>query len=818
MKKLVILSAILGLFFLSNLAFVQQNYSKNASHLIKIDIKTQQDIDKIKGTDIKVYAKTQDFFVAEANEENLNWFKTSGISYKILDEELEVYDYYLVYPRPGQNISSQLQQIKAKSSVLVSEDNVALIRGNPRKIQELTSEGFGLKKIQMTALPLEDDIFTKSYLQSLSPAYDPLIDSIIHKVNQTQALSWIDDLSGENPVIIGGFEDVIRTRYSLSPGVFKAAHYLKERFEEMGISAEFDTFRTAGFSVELINVAASPDGQKAWATNYWGGIVKTTDGGNSWDSIPGTENFPLWGIDRVTDDILWAVGDFGTIVRSIDGSNTWEDMTIDTLIDYNFRGCYFENKDTGWVVGDYGILYTENGGSSWALQKSSIYRLYGIDFIDQNEGWVAGSGGTNATIFHTINRGTNWNSQTSGTNYSLRDVQFLSSLKGWVCGASGMVRFTTNGGTSWTQKNLGSSTTLNGLCFTDTLKGWIVGFDGSIYYTADGGTNWGAQQSNTSYLYGVDFSDSLTGWAVGYEEIIKTTDGGENWFSQYGNLEPTELVNVVGTIPGKGNPGRQCLITGHYDNTSEDPYNYAPGADDNASGTQTILAAASILKDYNLNNTVKFIGFSGEEQGLLGSAAYAQKADDRNDTILGVLNFDMIAWDGNKDNVMEVQCGSPSQNQALANIFIGVIADYGIPLTPQKIISGTSGGSDHASFWDHNFPAILGIEDFQDFNTHYHTTGDQISAFDTSYFVDFTKGAVGSMAILAEPYLVGDADKNRKIELADVIVIANYILKSGTSPNPIISGDVDCDGNLDLADVIYLANYLLKSGPDLCPP
>jgi hypothetical protein len=440
MKKLVILSAILGLFFLSNLAFGQQNY------LIKIDIKTQQDIDKIKGTDIKIYAKTQNFFVAEANEENLDLLKTSGISYQILDEELEVYDYYLVYPRPGQNISSQLQQIKTKSSVLVSEDNIALVKGSPRKIQELASEGFGLRKVQKTALSLEPKPFVSGYLESLSPAYDPLIDSIIHKVNQAQALSWIDDLSGENPVIIGGVTDTIKTRYSLSPGVFKAAHYLKERLEEMGIAAEFDSFATAGFSVELINVAASPDGQKALATSYWGGIVRTLDGGNSWDSIPGTENYLLWGIDRVTDNILWAVGDYAAIIRSTDGGTTWEDKTIDSLASqgYAFRGCYFENKDTGWVVGDYRIIYTEDGGNSWTLQKTASYRLYGIDFIDQNEGWVAGTGGT---IFHTTNRGTNWNSQTSGTTYSLRDVQFLSSTKGWTCGLSGQVRYTINGGT-----------------------------------------------------------------------------------------------------------------------------------------------------------------------------------------------------------------------------------------------------------------------------------------------------------------------------------------------------------------------------------
>jgi len=550
MKRLVVLFAVLGLFFFSNLAFGQQNY------LIKIDLKTQQDVDKIKGTDIKVYAKTQNFFIAEANDESLDWLRSSGISYQILDEELEVYDYYLVYPRANEQIPKGLAQIKGKSTVLAYEDGVALVKGNPRKIQELASEGFGLRKIQKKALPLEDNIFAKSYLQSFSPGHDPLIDSIIHKVSQTQALSWVDDLSGENPVIIGGFEDTIKTRYSLSPGVFKAAHYLKERLEEMGISAEFDTFQAAGYSAYLVNVAASPGGQKAWAVDIYGGIIKTEDGGDNWDLVSGTESFLLWGINRVTDDILWAVGDFGTIVRSIDGGNTWEDKTIDSLASqgYAFRGCYFENKDTGWVVGDYRIIYTEDGGNSWALQRTATVRLYGIDFIDQNEGWVVGN---NGTIFHTTNRGTNWNTQTSGTTVSLRDVEFLSSTRGWVVGASGQVRYTLNGGTNWTQKNLGSSATLDGICFTDTSNAWIVGYGpypayaGEIWHTDDGGSNWSTQSNDGRLLYGIDFADSLTGWATGYSYILKTIDGGKNWFSQSNNIESIELVNVVATIPGE---------------------------------------------------------------------------------------------------------------------------------------------------------------------------------------------------------------------------------------------------------------------------
>ncbi|KPL01561.1 MAG: hypothetical protein AMJ90_07690 [candidate division Zixibacteria bacterium SM23_73_2] len=62
-------------------------------------------------------------------------------------------------------------------------------------------------------------------------------------------------------------------------------------------------------------------------------------------------------------------------------------------------------------------------------------------------------------------------------------------------------------------------------------------------------------------------------------------------------------------------------------------------------------------------------------------------------------------------------------------------------------------------------------------------------------------------------YAMGDMQDNGKIDLSDVIYLANYLLKSGTAPCPLGSGDVNCDGKFELADAIYLANYHLKGGP-----
>jgi len=785
------------------------------NYLIKIDGINQAIVDQIKNTEIEVYTKTADFWVAGAGKEDLEFLEKKRITFQMLDQEADLGEYYLVWTKPSEKIRPQLQKVKAKSRLLFANENIAVVKGNPKKIEELASLGFSLRKIHKNPLPLEPKTYIPSYLKSLSPEYDPLIDSIVNRVDQAQLFSWVDELTGEDIALIGGVEDTIKTRYSWSNGVFKAAHYLKERFENMGLSAEFDTFQVGAPTGYLLDVACSPDGQKAWSVSIGGGIIKTTNGGNHWSLVEGTDDLALWDICRVDDDTLWSVGKRGIIIRSTDGGDTWESKSKPEFSGLDFRGSYFEDADHGWVAGDERVLFTSDGGAHWTEQAQVVgVNLYSIDFADTSQGWTVGE---NGTILHTTDRGTNWSPQPCHTTACLRSVDFVDLLNGWAVGEDGWAIYTTNGGLIWTRKTLPTSNDLNCVDFVDSLHGWLVGLDGSIFYTSDLGVNWSSQNSGSYYLFGVDFADTLTGWVTGYHDIIKTTSGGQSWFSQYDNLEYPHLLNVIGTIDGFCYPKRQFLITGHYDDESEDPYNWAPGADDNASSVISLLAAASILKDYALVNTVKFVAFSGEEQGLLGSAAYAKEAYNRGDTILGVLNCDMIAYDGNGDGVMEVHSGLPAENQALADIFIGAISDYGLNLVPQKITDGASHSSDHASFWDYGFPAILGHEDYQDWNPHMHTTQDRVSAFNSAYYLEFVKAAVASISILGDPFILGDVSRDGLLDLGDVLYLVNYLYKAGPAPEPLPAGDANCDGVVNLGDVIYLINYLFKGGsPPSC--
>lgn len=207
--------------------------------------------------------------------------------------------------------------------------------------------------------------------------------------------------------------------------------------------------------------------------------------------------------------------------------------------------------------------------------------------------------------------------------------------------------------------------------------------------------------------------------------------------------------NVIATLPGATQPDKVIILCAHFDDMSEQPLTWAPGADDNASGTAAVMAAAEILRHYTFAYTIRFAHFSGEEQGMLGSRAYAQLQRSANADIVGVLNLDMLAWDSDAAPIMELHAGMRQDSYQVALAFAGVIADYGLPLEAEIKRAGSISASDHSSFWTYGYPAVLAIEDWQDFNAHYHTTGDRVSAFNVPYYTAMARASLGAIAVLA---------------------------------------------------------------------
>jgi len=184
--------------------------------------------------------------------------------------------------------------------------------------------------------------------------------------------------------------------------------------------------------------------------------------------------------------------------------------------------------------------------------------------------------------------------------------------------------------------------------------------------------------------------------------------------------------NVIGVKKGKINPGQIYVICGHIDNTSDYAPDHCPGSDDNASGTAAVLEAARVFQGIDFDNSVYFIGFTGEEQGLYGSEYYAQQARVRGESIVAVLNFDMISYGRQNRDSLDVIGRTINPNCAwLVDSFIANARAYTELKARRRLVSpGQSEYSDHASFWRQGYVAFCGIE--RDFTPMYHTIGDTI--------------------------------------------------------------------------------------------
>ena len=116
------------------------------------------------------------------------------------------------------------------------------------------------------------------------------------------------------------------------------------------------------------------------------------------------------------------------------------------------------------------------------------------------------------------------------------------------------------------------------------------------------------------------------------------------------------INNVVAIQRGVVNPNRYIIMSGDIDSRVSDPNDYtslSPGANDNASGMAGVIEAARVLSKYEFDNSIIYVGLSGEEQGLYGGAGLANFAKKNNWEIIGILNNDMIGNIEGVDGVID---------------------------------------------------------------------------------------------------------------------------------------------------------------------
>jgi hypothetical protein len=195
------------------------------------------------------------------------------------------------------------------------------------------------------------------------------------------------------------------------------------------------------------------------------------------------------------------------------------------------------------------------------------------------------------------------------------------------------------------------------------------------------------------------------------------------------NYEGYQDRNIEATLHGINETSDEIyIVCAHYDSVPG-----SPGADDDGSGVAATMSAAFIMSQYGFNHTVRFVTFSGEEQGLLGSHEYVEEAYANGDNIIAVLNVDMIGfaittYHGNNIKVYH--------------------NDASIWLTEFTIPSGYSWGSDHYYFWEYGYDALFYAE--YEFNYYYHSPQDTIQNMNITYATKCSKLVLAILVELAQ--------------------------------------------------------------------
>lgn len=256
---------------------------------------------------------------------------------------------------------------------------------------------------------------------------------------------------------------------------------------------------------------------------------------------------------------------------------------------------------------------------------------------------------------------------------------------------------------------------------SDELEGRFPGTEGSEMardYIEDRFSSLGLNMFGDSYRHLFDFTNPRT------EE------------------EFTDAVNLIGYVEGTEHPDRYIVVTAHYDHLGVQDGEIYNGADDNASGTGGLMAAARYFTDNAPENSIIFIAFDAEEQGLSGARHFVGNPVIPLDQIVMNVNMDMIS--NNFENELYA-VGTYHYP------FLKPLIEEFTEAAPVNVLFGYDSdewdqnwtmASDHGPFHQQGIPFVyFGVED----HPHYHEPSDTFENTNPEFYVDAVFTIIGAI-------------------------------------------------------------------------
>lgn len=322
------------------------------------------------------------------------------------------------------------------------------------------------------------------------------------------------------------------------------------------------------------NIYMNSTFEKGWVIGSNRMILKSEDGGLTWDSLSAENTFPE--ITRLSkmvfsdNSTMWITGSLyyatggpagtvlqkGRLFKSVDEGVTLEEIEFEYpdpgTLPYSFLSIDFVNAQVGWLVGYNRIYKTINGGETWDQQAEFTECCEHLQFITEEIGWVSGYGKS----YKTIDGGETWSELVVNSELEilhLGKIQLLNESLGWIIAQEDNFKLykTEDGGLSFTQISSFESVIMD-FHFVDNNEGWLIVYSGEIYHTINGGETWenqneGEEEPNNRVIQ-VDFENGVILNPDGFiylRDTVELTNTLENELNK-------ELINIIPN-PAKDN-------------------------------------------------------------------------------------------------------------------------------------------------------------------------------------------------------------------------------------------------------------------------
>ena len=292
------------------------------------------------------------------------------------------------------------------------------------------------------------------------------------------------------------------------------------QWEEVPIPAPY----SRGYYLDVFFLPSNP--QYGWACSIEGYIIRTTNGGTTWQGSEITGAF-LEYVQFLTPLVGYASGEAG-VFRSSDGGRTWQDISpFDPNREKGWGSFWLSQREGLYFVGGcatglQGFFRTTDAGQTWSVFYTSE-PLSGLSdglIYRDGSGFAVSSG----VLWRTEDFGRTWRYYSSTgakiwtEELSISGNSILLPTSGTNCDGNtrgvGSLRFSRDAGRTWRETPTGSN--MFGTFLVDEQRGWGVGDDRTVLYTDDFGQNW--TRRNCGIRGNIDdvwFINDTLGWCVG---------------------------------------------------------------------------------------------------------------------------------------------------------------------------------------------------------------------------------------------------------------------------------------------------------------